>query len=274
MDTNGYKLIAIDIDGTLLNSSLEITPEVKEALRRAKAAGLRIVLATGRPIDGMDDYLRELDFYHPGEYAITSNGSLLTEPATGREIVRHAISKEDFQRIHTLATKLDVGYVIETDHCYYTTHTHLPVEVAYLSYINKLPLVIIDPEDLPDDVRYIKGMISDALDRMEDLPSQLPEEVRSTFATMMSSATILEVLNPKATKAQTLSKLLDKLEIQPEEVLALGDNQNDMDMLALAGTGVAMGNARPEVKEIADYITKTNDENGVAVAINKFIFNE
>jgi len=113
------KLVAIDIDGTLLNSKKEITPSVFEAIQDAKAAGVKIVITTGRPIAGVSKLLKELHLMDPGNYVITFNGGLVQETATGKELIKDLLDYEDYLDIESLANKLQIhSHVITKDGIY------------------------------------------------------------------------------------------------------------------------------------------------------------
>ena len=116
------KLVAIDIDGTLLNSKKEITPSVFEAIQDAKAAGVKIVITTGRPIAGVSKLLKELHLMDPGDYVITFNGGLVQETATGKELIKDLLDYEDYLDIESLANKLQIhSHAITKDGIYTST---------------------------------------------------------------------------------------------------------------------------------------------------------
>ena len=139
------KLIAVDIDGTLLNSQRQVTPEVFQAIQDAKAAGVKVVIATGRPIPGVLPLLEELNLNQDGDYVITFNGGLVQETSTGNELIRETLSYEDYLDIEVLANKLGVhSHAITKDGIYtsnrnigrYTVHestlVHMPIYIVHL----------------------------------------------------------------------------------------------------------------------------------------------
>jgi hypothetical protein len=129
----------------------------------------------------------------------------------------------------------------------------------------------LDFESLEDNHAIVKAMIVDEPDRLDAAIAQLPSFLHDKFTIVKSADFFLEFLNPNSNKGLAVKKLAESLNIPQEKVMCIGDAGNDRHMVKYAGLGVAMGNAMAETKEVADYITDTNDENGVANAIRKFV---
>ena len=139
--------------------------------------------------------------------------------------------------------------------------------------MNHIPNDIIAVEDVSEDTTIVKVMFVDKPEIIEEVMGNIPEEVSDKYTVVRSAPYYLEFLHKSVNKGAGVAALAEKLNIKQEEVICVGDAGNDIHMIKYAGLGVAMGNAFPEVKRVADFITKTNDQDGVAFIINKFILN-
>ena len=262
------KLIAIDIDGTLLNSHHQITEEVKNALIQKRNEGVYVVLCTGRPILGVEDYLEQLGFTGENDYAITFNGALVQKVKTKEILAHHTLTIHDYYKINTLAMELGLDLHTETTEAMYTSNRDISPYTVIESGMTHMPLHYRTPEEMDKDIVISKMMMVKDPELLDQGIANIPEHYYNDFEFVKSMPFFLEVLNTKATKGNALKDLADSLGIKQEEVMAIGDNLNDVSMIEYAGCGVAMGNAVDELKEIANEITKTNDEHGVAYAVN------
>ena len=265
-----YKLIALDLDGTLKNSKNVISPRTKEALMKAQKMGCHIVLASGRPTPGLrhDAATLELD-KHQG-YLLSYNGARVLNAETKETIYAQTLDYEAARAIIKKAKwfKLDINTY---------TDDYLICENKEAKYV-KLEADLID---LPfQEVEDISEALPNPLYKL--LLSEEPEyagsvvgEMARTFPELSvyrSAPFFIECMANGIDKANSLQKLCDHLSITKDEVMAFGDGYNDMSMIDFAGLGVAMGNAVDEVKDKADIITKSNDEDGIAVVLEKVLF--
>lgn len=263
------KLIVIDLDGTLLNSQHQLSDRTAEAIEKAQAQGIQIMLATGKTHHSGEAIIKRFNLTTHGIYlqgasvhlhdgGIHANNTL--NPDVARRIITFAedrgfdVAAYSGQRI--LSRTVSAG--AEELHSLY--HEPMPEAVGPLQNIlastpiNKL-LVI-----KPNEARKIKAL-------RWQLSMQInPKEARMTQAL----PDMLEILPPNVSKGAALKHLLKDLGIKPEEVMALGDAENDLEMIELAGIGVAMGNAVDLLKQAADYVVASNDEDGIAEAIERF----
>lgn len=266
-----YKLIALDMDGTLLNSKKTISKENKEAIKAAKAKGVKVVLATGRPLKGIEKYLKELDLVNDGDFAIAFNGALVQEVKTGNVLSENYMNEDDLSTLYNLSKDLNVDiHFLTTDQCY-TPKFNIYSEIE--SSLNGIPLKIIDFNNISKDLTIVKIMLVGSEDKIDEIIKVIPKELNEKYNIVRSASIYLEFLNKDVSKGYGVEKLSNKLDINKEDIICVGDAGNDMHMIDFAGLGVAMGNAYDEAKEVANYITKTNDEHGVAHVINKFILN-
>lgn len=265
------KLIAIDIDGTLLNSERKVTPEVKAALKAAEAEGVKIVLCTGRPLTGVQDLLDELELYADNDYVITYNGSLVQNTKSKKIISQFGLSYEDYIEIEMAARQAGVHLHVETEDTMYTANRDISPYTIYEAFLVNMPLKYRTPEEMTSELSIIKMMMIDEPVILDAAIPTLPESLLEKFNVVKSAPFFLEVLNKAAHKGAAVEKLANHLGIRQEEVMAIGDNENDLTMIQYAGLGIAMENATENIKNHASAITASNDNHGVAEAIYEHV---
>ncbi|MBW1604800.1 sugar-phosphatase [Lactobacillus sp. Sy-1] len=266
------KLIAIDIDGTLVDDDKVLREPTKQAIAAARQKGIKIVLCTGRPISGVEKYLEELSISGSDEYAITFNGSTVQD-ANGKVITNHTITYDDFVDTEALARKFDVNYQIETPEAIYAFNRDLSRYSIYESSIVRLPIKFRTPEDIKPELTITKSMFVSSPEKITHAKANIPTAIQDKLYVVQTEPFFLEFLNKKISKGNALRELAEKLDLKPENIMAIGDQGNDLSMIKFAGLGVAMGNAIEDNKQAAQFVTKRNVENGVAYAINKFVNN-
>lgn len=267
-----YKLIALDMDGTLLREDKTISKNTNKAIQRAKSKGVKVVLTTGRPIDGVKRYLNELDLINDNDYAIAYNGALVQNTKTKEILAKTLMSLKDIEYLYKLSQELKVNIHALTDYSCITPtwNKYSQIEVD----INDIPLELVDFNNIDKNTTIVKIMFVDEPDYLSEVIARLPKEVYEKYSVLRSAPYFLEFLDKKVNKGAGVGILAKELNIKPEEVICVGDAGNDLHMIKFAGLGVAMDNAFPEVKEVADYITLSNEDDGVAHVINKFILEE
>lgn len=267
-----YKLIALDMDGTLLNSDKAISEENKQAIAKAREAGVTVVLASGRPLEGMQGKLDELNIHSDKDFVLFYNGSMVKNVGTNEIIHQQIIDGKAAKLVARKAKELG-AYV----HAFSQVHGLITNEknpyTDIEANINGLNVREINFESLEDDHPIIKAMMVAEPSKLTEVIAALPSEMREEFTVVQSAPFFLEFLNPASNKGIGVAAIAEYLGIQPEEVICMGDAENDHHMLKYAGLGIAMANAMEETKQIADYITASNDEHGVAKAIEKFVLN-
>ncbi len=267
------KLIAIDIDGTLLNSQHQLTDEVHAALKQAEAQGVKIVLCTGRPLTGVHALLEQLDLFSDNDFVITYNGSLVQKTKDKAVISKFGLSHDDYLEIDALARKLNVHLHTETEDTMYTSNRDIsPYTIHEASLVN-MPLKYRTQEEMTPDLSIIKMMMIDDPAYLDEIIPQIPQSFMEKYTVVKSAPFFLEVLHKEVHKGAAVERLANHLGLTREEVMALGDNENDVTMIEYAGLGVAMANATDNVKQAADALTTSNDEDGVAEAIKKYVLN-
>lgn len=265
------KLVAIDLDGTLLTSQKEISVRNQVALAKAKAAGVKIVLCTGRPLVAIQHYLALLNLREAGDYSITFNGGLVQKNDTGEIIEKALLPVETIQELYELAQQLNVPLDILSDGLV----LQLPTSPEYTSIYNQLNSILtFRPATLTDfvaDATYNKAVVAIDADYLDEQIKQIPAHFYDKYEVIKTRSNLLEFMPKGITKAYGISLLAKDLGISPEEIMTIGDEENDLPMIEYAGLGVAMANAVAKVKERADVITETNDNDGVAQVIDKYV---
>ncbi|CAG7839716.1 HAD family hydrolase [Clostridium novyi B str. ATCC 27606] len=267
-----YKLIALDMDGTLLNSEHLITEKNKEAIKKANEEGVKVVLATGRMISGIESYLEELNLNTDNNYCVTCNGAIVVNAGTKEILSKIVLGYEDLCYLNELSKKLDV-YI----HAVTPTKSLVPKMNEFTEkelYMNKTRFEEIPLENADKSVEVIKVLFVGPKEKIASIMHTLPKEVYEKYTVVRSHDNFLEFLDKRINKGFGVKCLGEKLHINKEEIICVGDAENDLHMIEYAGLGVAMDNAFPDVKKAADFVTYSNNESGVAHVINKFILNK
>lgn len=267
-----YKLIALDMDGTLLTTDKKVSERNQAAIKAAEAKGVKIVLASGRPLIGLSKYLEELDLLKDEDYVLSFNGGLVQNTNTEEIISKLPLKGSDLKYIYEISKKLNINIhafsakdgLITPKISKYTEHE---------AEINGIDINVKDFNEIDDKEDIIKVMMIDPQEILDPAIEKLPNGVYEKYSVFKSSPFFLEFTHKEVDKGLGLKKLGEYLGIKREEIIACGDAGNDLSMVKYAGLGVAMGNATPEVKEAADFITTSNDEDGIANVIEKFILN-
>ena len=265
------KLIAIDMDGTLLLPDHTISPAVKEAIAAARERGVNVVLTTGRPYAGVENYLRELHMNQLGDYCITYNGALVQKAADGSTVAQTTLGYDDYRYLEQLSREVGSHFHALDRTTLYTANRDISRYTVHESFVATIPLVFCEAEKMDPNMTFLKVMMIDEPDILDKAISRIPQEVKEKYTVLKSAPYFLEMLDKRVTKGTGVKSLAEALNIKPEEVMAIGDQENDIAMLEYAGVGVAMENAISSVKEVANFVTKTNLEDGVAYAIEKFV---
>ncbi|WP_206854560.1 Cof-type HAD-IIB family hydrolase [Candidatus Enterococcus mangumiae] len=265
------KLIAIDLDGTLLNEEKKISPENKEALTKAKAQGVKIVLCTGRPLAAMAHYLQELGLVEEGDYSITFNGGLVQKNDTGEIIEKKAMAVSDIHRLYALSQELDLPLDVLSDNVVLQLPSAPRKQSLYNVLNNLLQFQPAELADITDEFVLNKAVIAYEQDELDAKIKEIPSAYYDSYEVIKTRNVLLEFMPKGVTKAYGISLLAKDLGLERSEIMAIGDEENDLPMIEYAGLGVAMENAVPFVKEAADHVTASNIEHGVAQAIKQFV---
>lgn len=266
-----YKLLVLDVDGTLLNDKKEITPRTLAALLKVQQMGVHIVLASGRPTFGVMPLAKALELDHYGGFILSYNGGEIFNVQTGELLYEKRINPEMIGYLEKKAKKND--FAIFTYHQDYIItdkpdNKHILQEAA----LNKMRVIKADHFAEAIDFSPCKCMlVGDDQEALTSLENHWTKRLNGVLDVFCSEPWFLEVVPQFINKGNTLGVLMEKLSILPEEVVAIGDGVCDFTMLQLAGLGIAMGNAQDSVKVCADFVTAGNNEEGVALAVENTI---
>ncbi|WP_315067653.1 sugar-phosphatase [uncultured Clostridium sp.] len=268
-----YKLIALDMDGTLLTADKRVSEKNKAAIKAAEANGVKIVLASGRPLIGIAKYLNELNLLKDEDYVLSFNGGLVQNTKTQEIVSKLTLKGKDLKNIYKISKELNINI-----HAFSAKDGLITPKISqyteYEATINGIEINIRDFNEVDDEEDIIKVMMIDPQEILDPAIEKLPSEVYEKYSVFKSAPFFLEFTNKEVDKGLGLKKLGEYLGIKKEEIIACGDAGNDLSMVKYAGLGVAMGNATKEVKEAASFITTSNDEDGIANVIEKFILNK
>lgn len=264
-----YRLIAIDMDGTLLREDKTISEKTKEVIKRARRKNVKVVLATGRPVEGVKKYLEDLDLYHDDEYVLTFNGAIVKEICSNRIICKDTLNGSDLLHLYEISKKVGVNIHAFSKYGCITPRMNEYTELE--GKINGINVYEIDYDTINKNEEIIKVMMVDKPEILEKAIEKLPKEIYENYTIVRSAPYFLEFLSKTCNKGEGVKSLVESLKIKKEDVIAIGDAGNDIHMIEYAGLGIAMENAFDDVKKKADFITKSNEEDGVAFVFEKFI---
>ncbi|HIY93728.1 Cof-type HAD-IIB family hydrolase [Companilactobacillus sp. HBUAS56275] len=267
----GYKLITIDMDDTLLTSAKEISEKNKVTIQKAMTNGTKVVLCSGRPHEAMYDYARSLGINGNDNYLITNGGAII-ENMNGEIFYQKTLNNDFYREFVDFAKKYAFPYcVLDVQGNTYTSNFEFIDKYTIdMAYENNRGLYIKEPEDLPVDFEITKGVINGNEQRLDEITDFINRQFSDYFV-VRTGVGYLEVFPKNVNKGEAVKYLAQQLEIELNDVLAIGDRDNDISMLEIAGKGVAMGNAQAGVKAVSDYVTTDNNHDGVGNAIEKFV---
>lgn len=264
------RLLALDLDGTLTNNKKHVSQGNKEYIYKAQQRGVKVVLASGRPVIGMQRVADELNLWDIGGYILAYNGGHIIDCKNRTDLVKHTIPIEYVHDICDVIHRFpvfpltynDIGVICENDTDQY---------VRKEGYNNSIPIIKVDSLEMQIIEPVVKFMVvgdPNVLEKAFQYLKNLFEEKLNIF---FSEPYFMEIAPSGIEKSSALAHLSDILGINKEHVMACGDGLNDIPMLEYAGLSVAMNNAYEEVKKVADYIVASNEDDGVAEAIQRYI---
>lgn len=266
-----YRIIALDIDGTLTNSRKEIPATTLHALLDIQAKGYKVVLASGRPTPGMRNLAQKLQLDSFGSYILSYNGGRITECSTNRIIYQKMLPKSVVPDIYAFCLENDVG-MLTYDNDSIITGTRIDQYMETESRINGLPI-----RTVPEFAEYIDFDINKCLltaepEYLAEIEIRLRKMYGDSLNIYRSEPFFLEIMPQNIDKAHGLNILLSDIGLTSEQLISCGDGYNDITMIEFAGLGIAMANAQERVKSAANYITLSNDNDGILHVIEKFIW--
>ena len=266
---NDIRLIALDLDGTLLNSEKEISRENFEAVQAARKKGVHVVLTTGRPLIAIQPFLKTLDMLDFEDFSITFNGGLV-QRNTGEIVSKKTFSYDELTKIKQLTDELGIPCDILSEEKVFVTKSVMPS--CYHTINKMLTYLDMDFSEVPREGVFNKIVSCTDKELLDAALAKIPADFREGFELFKTQAKLLEFMPKGINKAYGLTQLTNVLGMTAENVMAMGDESNDLSMLAWAKYGVAMANGTDEVKRHAKIISDlTNDEHAVAAMIEKYV---
>ncbi|MBQ3404981.1 MAG: HAD family phosphatase [Oscillospiraceae bacterium] len=265
------RLLALDLDGTLLTDEKQLTPRGAESVHRAVESGITVALVTGRPLSGIPEPVMAL----PGiRYVITSNGAITTDLQSGKKLRTACIDRAAAREIARIPMERDLVHSAFIDGAGYCEPHYFELQWQFFAGKPQESYIRASRRRTDDLISLMDGSEAGVeniwfITRSRSERNELAEMINSRWdvKTVLTTPTDVEVGDPGADKGLALRELSESLGIDRNGIVAIGDNDNDLGMLKAAGTAVAMGNALKRVKEIADIITDSNDEDGAAKVI-------
>ncbi len=266
-----YQMLVLDLDGTLTNSKKEITEPTRQALLDIQKDGKIVVLASGRPINGVTPLADILEMEKYGGYLLSFNGARITKCSTGDIIYNRTLPESVIRPIfETVKNYPGVDIISYTDREILSgicSNQYTEKE----KFINKMDIIPV--ANFPDALTFPvnKLLLPGPPEILEEIMPKLKEQYHSLLNIYRSEPYFLEIMPQNIDKAHSLQKLLNSIGLTAEEMICCGDGYNDLSMIEYAGLGVAMENAQPIIKEAANFITRSNDEDGILYVIDRFM---
>lgn len=267
------KLIAIDLDGTLLTSGNDISTETLKTLQQVHNQGIKIVLASGRPLSGVMPYEKKLGLNGDHEYAIVFNGAVVQNLA-GKVLASQEMDYRDFNLMLRLQRLAHVNLHFETTECFWTLDRDLSVQMQINAALTNNDLRVRERKEIPQSFTFNKvGFTCDQnSDQIEKLWNSIPDWAFQSYDIVRSLDNCIELNAIGASKGNAVMELAARLKINQNEVMVFGDQGNDLSMFENPEfKKIAMGNAIETIKTRADFVTDDNDHNGIAKALKKFV---
>ena len=264
-----YKLMALDLDDTLLREDLTISRKTRAALLRAQKRGMKLVLISGRPTEAIWTYARQLKLDEHGGFIVSFNGAVAVDCTTGETLFEQTLSCEHIHELFDLSVGNNL-YI----HSYLDERIVTPKMNPYTAIERQLTGMPV--HEVPDfkaamNRAAVKVILLEDPAVLKEHASRLALVLGDRMNVCITKPYFLECMAKGIDKQRCLALLLDRLGIHPSQVIAVGDSYNDIGMIRFAGLGVCVANGRPEVQAVADYVTKSNMEDGVAAVVEKMV---
>ncbi|HIS70000.1 MAG TPA: HAD family phosphatase [Candidatus Gallacutalibacter stercoravium] len=267
-----YQLLALDLDGTLTNSQKQITPRTQQALCAAQQAGVRLALVSGRPACGIWPLARALDLPRFDGYILAMNGCQIIRCADEAVLFEQCLPDDYRKELCGLAREYQIDCIVYSKTGILTENSQSPY-IQLDAKINGIPIhevpCLVEAVDFPLDKLLLIGEPP----VMEELLPKIRQRY-PFFEVFRSEPYFLEIVPRGVDKAASLQRLMKICNLAENGFMACGDGYNDLSMLRAAALGVAMANAQPVVQEAADWVAPSNDEDGVAVAVERFLLHD
>lgn len=264
------KVLVLDIDGTLTNSQKEVTENTKQGILNIQERGHIVMLASGRPTPGMKKYAQILELEKYGGYLLSFNGGRIINCRTGEIVYQRTLPNSVIPGLWRFSKDNDLGIVTYLGDSI-ISGTRMDEYIELESRINGMPVQEVNHFVEFVDFDVNKCLMTAPPEKASECEKILQEKYGDILSVYRSEPFFIEIMPKNVDKATSLDRMLSTVGMTRENAICCGDGFNDMTMIKYAGVGVAMANAQPQVKEAADYITKSNDEDGIVTVIDEFI---
>ncbi|MDO4604571.1 MAG: HAD family hydrolase [Helcococcus sp.] len=264
------KLIAVDMDGTLLDKNKDLHKKNIEALEKLHEKGVEIVIATGRSYLAAIPYIKQI---REGviEFLICSNGASVFNLITGEKLVDDTLNKSQIEEIIDLTEMLNYANIhFVGDDMIYTYHNPIGKYIIMDGYLSFLEIKLLSKKEIINS-KISKALLTAEKDKIEEIISKIPKKYFEKYNIVTSSDNYIEILNKNIDKGHALETIKKKLKINKNSIVAIGDQQNDVGMFNLAGTSYAMKEASDSIKSMVTNIGPSNNNAGVSIIINELI---
>lgn len=273
--TRNIQLVAIDLDGTLLRDDKSLSQENVDAIKEAIEQGVQVVICTGRTLPSIQYLSKQLPQGHGDEYLILQNGAVIHQLPDLNIVHETILTESDRQAIYDVFKEYrseEVQMVaFDPDKLYLVDDETANPTVVQDAKTLSTDITLASFEEIKNLDTLYKIVVFGGVEFIDDYLEKIPNDLYEQVHIVRSLPVAIEFIPKLANKANGLNALIQQLDIKAENIMTIGDELNDYEMVKMAGLGVAMENGHPEVKRVADELTLTNNENGVAHAIRKFV---
>jgi len=270
-----YQLIALDLDDTLLTSEKVISENNQKIISQAMKAGTKIVLCSGRTHNAVVKFAKVLGITGSDQYMITNGGAII-ENLDGKIIYQKMMSNKFYREFVDFVklNKLHYNVVDKTGNTYTSNSELLDRYTIKQAFENDNGLYLKEPDQLPDNFEIVKAIINGNEKELDNITNMVHKRFDKDYFVVRTGVGFLEIFPKDVNKGTAIKFLAQYLGLNMEQTMAMGDRDNDLPMLEVAGMAIAMGNAVDNLKKHSDFVTSDNDHDGVGVAINKFVLNK
>lgn len=267
---NEIKALVLDIDGTLTNSQKEITPETKRGLLMIQERGHKVILASGRPTPGLERFSKELELEKYGGYTLSFNGGRIINCKTGEVVYQKTLPPHVIPGLYKFATQRDCGLIT-----YFGDQiilgTRMDEYIQLEARINGMVVKKVDHFPVYVDFEVNKCLLTAPPEQAALYEKELQDKYGDILSIYRSEPFFIEAMPKNVDKAASLDRMLESVGLTRENIICCGDGYNDITMIEYAGVGVAMANAQEQVKQAADFVTDSNDRDGIVRVIEKYV---
>ncbi|MBO5488702.1 MAG: HAD family phosphatase [Eubacterium sp.] len=266
-----YEVLVLDIDGTLVNSKKEITNATRDAIMECQENGIKVVIASGRCAEGIRHQAKAIGLDRYGGYVLSCNGAKITNFATGEVVYNIEMPEGMLHELYDYSKEQNTGVLTYDDQGRIVASLEDDPYVLLDSKASDIPVIV--PKDFHKEVKFRgnKCILTGEPSHLAELEKEAAAKYEGVLSVYRSEGFYLEMMPLGIDKAYGIAKLLEKLGYSRNQVVCCGDGFNDLSMIEYAGLGVAMKNASQEVRDKADYVAPSCDEDGLIDVINRFI---